>query len=117
VAAGGVQADVAWGGAFYAFVPAAAFGLRVTPVDLPALIAAGRSVKGALDGTPVSRHPDDERLSGIYGTVLTEEVGPRHHRNVAIFADGEVDRSPTGSATSARTALLLADGEIGIGDI
>jgi proline racemase len=111
-----VKADVAWGGAFYAFVPAAAFGLRVTPHDLPALILAGRTVKAALDGTPVSRHPHDDRLSGIYGTVLTERIGPRHHRNVAIFADGEVDRSPTGSATAARTALLLADGEIGIGD-
>jgi len=116
VDAGEVKADVAWGGAFYAFVPAAAFGLRVTPADLPALIVAGRAVKAALDGTPVSRHPDDDRLSGIYGTVLTERIGPRHHRNVAIFADGEVDRSPTGSATAARTALLLADGEIGIGD-
>jgi proline racemase len=116
VDAGEVKADVAWGGAFYAFVPAAAFGLRVTPEDLPALIVAGRAVKAALDGGPASRHPHDDRLSGIYGTVLTERVGPRHHRNVAIFADGEVDRSPTGSATSARTALLLADGEIGIGD-
>jgi proline racemase len=116
VAAGDVEADVAWGGAFYAFVPAAAFGLRVTPGDLPALIDAGRAVKAALDGTPVSRHPHDDRLSGIYGTVLTERVDTRHHRNVAIFADGEVDRSPTGSATSARTALLLADGEIAVGD-
>ena len=115
VHAGDVKADVAWGGAYYAFVPAAAFGLRVTPADLPSLIVAGRAVKAALDGTPVSRHPHDDRLSGIYGTVVTERVGPRHHRNVAIFADGEVDRSPTGSATSARTALLLADGEIGIG--
>jgi proline racemase len=116
VDAGGVEADVAWGGAFYAFVPAAAFGVRVVPEDLPALIVAGRAVKAALDNAPVSRHPHDDRLSGIYGTVLTERVGPRHHRNVAIFADGEVDRSPTGSATSARTALLLADSEIGIGD-
>ena len=116
VDAGEIRADVAWGGAFYAFVPAAAFGLHVTPQDLPALIVAGRAVKAALDGTPVSRHPHDERLSGIYGTVLTERIGPRHHRNVAIYADGEVDRSPTGSATSARTALLLTDGEIGVGD-
>ena len=108
VDAGEVRADVAWGGAFYAFVPAAAFGLHVTPQDLPALIVAGRAVKAALDGTPVSRHPHDERLSGIYGTVLTERIGPRHHRNVAIFADGEVDRSPTGSATSARTRRTAA---------
>ena len=112
VPAAGVAADVAFGGAIYAFVPAARFGLRVVPEDLPALIDAGRAVKRALDGTAVARHPADERLSGIYGTVLHEQVGERHHRNVAIFADGEVDRSPTGSATSARTALLEASGEL-----
>jgi proline racemase len=116
VEAGGVRADVAWGGAYYAYVPAAAVGLRVAAEQLPELIAAGRGVKASLDGTRVSRHPDDARLSGIYGTVLYERVGPRHHRNVVVFADGEVDRSPTGSATSARTALLLADGEIAIGE-
>jgi proline racemase len=111
VRAGDVEADVAWGGALYAFVPAASLGLRVAPEDLPALIAAGRQVKARLDGTEVTRHPEDERLSGIYGTVFYEDAGgPLSQRNVAIFADGEVDRSPTGSATSARTALLAADG-------
>ena len=111
VRAGDVEVDVAWGGALYAFVPAARLGLRVIPGDLPALIAAGRRIKAALDGTEVARHPDDARLSGIYGTVLYEDVeGPLDQRNVAVFADGEVDRSPTGSATSARTALLAADG-------
>jgi proline racemase len=111
VRAGDVEADVAWGGALYAFVPAASLGLRVAPEDLPALIAAGRQVKARLDGTEVARHPEDERLSGIYGTVFYEDAGgPLSQRNVAIFADGEVDRSPTGSATSARTALLAADG-------
>lgn len=116
VRADGVEVDVAYGGAIYAFVPAAAVGLRVVPEDLDGLIAAGRRIKAALEGTDVARHPSDERLSGIYGTVFHDELGPLHHRNVAIFADGEVDRSPTGSATSARTALLadagvLADGE------
>ena len=111
VAAGDVAVDVAYGGAIYAFAPAERFGLRVVPGDLPALIAAGREVKRALAGSEVARHPDDDRLSGIYGTVLHEELGPLHQRNVAIFADGEVDRSPTGSATSARTALLAADGD------
>jgi proline racemase len=110
VAAGDVEVDVAYGGAIYAFVPAERLGLRVVPADLPELIAAGRELKQALEGSEVSRHPDDERLSGIYGTVLYEELGPLHQRNVAVFADGEVDRSPTGSATSARTALLVADG-------
>jgi proline racemase len=112
VPAAGVAVDVAYGGAFYAFVAAERFGLRVVPDDLPRLIEAGRDVKRALAGSAVARHPTDERLSGIYGTVLHERLGPAHHRNVAIFADGEVDRSPTGSATSARTALLAADGEL-----
>src|SRR3954447_18697489 len=115
VDAGGVEVDVAYGGAIYAFAPAERFGLRVVPEDLPALIAAGRAVKGALDGTDVARHPHDDRLSGIYGTVFHDAVGPLHQRNVAIFADGEVDRSPTGSATSARTALLVDEGVVAEG--
>jgi proline racemase len=115
VAAGDVEVDVAYGGAIYAFAPASSLGLAVVPDDLPELIAAGRAVKHALEGSDVARHPDDDRLSGIYGTVFYEEVGPRHQRNVAIFADGEVDRSPTGSATSARTALLEAEGTIADG--
>ena len=111
VEAAGAQVDIAYGGAIYAFVAAEQFGLRVVPDDLPALIARGREVKAALAGSEVARHPDDERLSGVYGTVFHEDLGPRHQRNVAVFADGEVDRSPTGSATSARTALLdLGDG-------
>jgi proline racemase len=110
VDAAGVEVDVAYGGAIYAFVPAQRAGLRVRPEQLPELIAAGRTVKRALDGTDVARHPEDERLSGIYGTVFYDALGTLYQRNVAIFADGEVDRSPTGSATSARTALLVADG-------
>jgi proline racemase len=116
VEAAGVQVDVAYGGAIYAFVAAERFGLGVTPEHLGELIAAGRAVKAALDGTDVGRHPTDDRLSGIYGTVFHEDVGPLHQRNVAIFADGEVDRSPTGSATSARTALLVADGALAEGE-
>jgi proline racemase len=115
VAAGDVEVDVAYGGAIYAFAPAASLGLRVVPDDLPGLIATGRKVKHALEGSDVARHPHDDRLSGIYGVVFYDGSGPLHQRNVAIFADGEVDRSPTGSATSARTALLAADGVIAEG--
>ena len=115
VSAAGVSVDVAFGGAIYAFVPAGRLGLRVVPEHLPALIAVGRQIKRELDGGPVSHHPRDPRLSGIYGTVLYDELGPRHQRSVAIFADGEVDRSPTGSATSARTTLLLDDGALAEG--
>jgi proline racemase len=116
VAAAGTEVDAAYGGAIYAFAPASNWGLRVVPEDLPELIAVGRRVKHDLHETAAARHPDDDRLSGIYGTVLYEQLGPLHQRTVAIFADGEVDRSPTGSATSARTALLLDEGSIGEAD-
>jgi proline racemase len=117
VPAAGVSVDVAYGGAIYASVPAARFGLRVVPDELPGLIATGREVKRALDGTAVARHPADERLSGLYGTILYEELGDLHQRNVTIFADGEVDRSPCGSGTSARCALLAADGALAQGQV
>ncbi len=115
VIVGGAGVDVAYGGAIYAFVPAAELGLSITAEALPDLIRAGREIKAALEGTDVAVHPDDPRLSGIYGTVIHEELAPGHHRNVAVFADGEVDRSPTGSATSARTALLVEEGALADG--
>jgi proline racemase len=109
------EVDIAYGGALYAFVSADSVGVRVDPADLSELIKVGRGIKRALEGHELARHPSDDRLSGIYGTVVHEEVGPLHLRNVAIFADGEVDRSPTGSATSARSALLLDDGTLSQG--
>ncbi|GII65894.1 trans-3-hydroxy-L-proline dehydratase [Sphaerisporangium krabiense] len=105
--------DVAYGGAIYASVPAAAFGLAVEPRHLTELIALGRAVKAALAGHPAARHPSDDRLSGIYGVIFHEDVAPGHQRNVTVFADGEVDRSPCGSGTAARLALLHADGFTG----
>jgi proline racemase len=112
VEAAGVRVDVAYGGAIYASVAAADLGLEVVPERLGELIAAGREIKRALEGTEVARHADG-RLSGIYGTILYDELGPLHQRNVAVFADGEVDRSPCGSGTSARLALLdLEPGEV-----
>jgi len=106
------EVDIAYGGALYAFVSAERVGVHVDPADLPELINVGRGIKRGLDGHELARHPSDDRLSGIYGTVVHEEVGPLHLRNVAVFADGEIDRSPTGSATSARTALLFDDGAL-----
>lgn len=117
VAAAGVHVDVSYGGAIYASAPAERFGLRVVPDDLPHLIAAGREVKEALEGTEVANHREDERLSGIYGTILYEELGELHQRNVTVFADGEVDRSPCGSGTSARCALLAEDGVLAQGQV
>ena len=117
VPAAGVRADIAYGGAIYASVPAAAVGLSVEPRHLTELIAHGRRVKAALHGHPASRHPGDDRLSGIYGVIFHDELpdhdGMLHQRNVTVFADGEVDRSPCGSGTAARLALLHDDGHRG----
>jgi proline racemase len=116
VQAAGVLADVSYGGAIYASVAAEELGLSVHPRHYSELIAAGRAVKGALEGTEMSRHPSDERLSGIYGTIIYEDLGDTadgpYQRNVTVFADGEVDRSPCGSGTSARMALLAEDGRL-----
>jgi proline racemase len=112
---GSVSVDVGFGGAFYAQLDAASVGLTVTPSDLPALVALGREVKWALNASPYAQHPSDNRLSGIYGTILYQdlgrtEAGEMHQRNVAVFADGEVDRSPCGSGTASRVAVLRARG-------
>ena len=118
VAVGGtsVRLDVAYSGAIYACMPAAALGLEVVPRDVPALVAAQRQIKAALREHPVARHPTDERLSGIYAVIFNgpveERDGQPAQRNVTVFADGEVDRSPCGSGSSARVALLLDDGDL-----
>jgi proline racemase len=113
---GEVPVDVSYGGAIYASVTASALGLSVTPDNYVDLIGVGREVKAALEATPIADHPDDPRLSGVYGTILYDDLGDTpegvHQRNVTVFADGEVDRSPCGSGTSARVALLVAQGRM-----
>ena len=74
-ACGRLEVDVSYGGAIYASLPAAAAGLAVEPARLDALIALGREIKWALDGAEVARHPSDDRLSGIYGTILYDDLG------------------------------------------
>lgn len=117
---GPVTVDLAWGGALYAVVDVAQLagsGLTVRPEDLTELIGLGREVKAGLAGHPQTVHPDDDRLSGVYGTIVVDRLGTLpggelHQRNVTIFADGQVDRSPCGSGTAARVAALHATGEL-----
>jgi proline racemase len=107
---GVVGVDVAYGGAYYAAVAAVDLDTSVAPRNVPRFIAIGREIKQVLEHSPVVAHPYEPRLSGLYGTVFYEHVAGDasglHQRNVTIFADGEVDRSPCGSGTSARLALL-----------
>jgi proline racemase len=108
--------DIAFGGAFYASVRAADVGCQVTSNDLPKLIGLGRLIKGRIEATMEVVHPDEPELRDVYGVIFYDDLGTRdgqlHQRNVTIFADGEVDRSPCGSGTSARLAILDADGQL-----
>jgi proline racemase len=118
---GEVRVAVAYGGAVYASLPAAQVGLSVAPEHLAELIALGREVKRGLAGTEHAVHPTDPRLDGVYGTIwfddLGDSAGQVHQRNVTVFADGEVDRSPCGSGTCARLAVLTAEGRLPAGTV
>jgi proline racemase/trans-L-3-hydroxyproline dehydratase len=119
---GEVRVTVAYGGAFYATLPAAQLGLAVVPERLGDLIALGREIKWALNDADQAVHPTDPRLNGIYGTIWFDDLGAAnrqqvHQRNVTVFADGEVDRSPCGSGTCARLAILAADGRLPAGAV
>ncbi len=109
VEAAGRTVDVAFGGAFYA-----ALEERVEPAELPRLIALGREIRAALDAAHDIVHPVEPELRDVYGVIFWQEEGeqPFAQRNVTVFADGEVDRSPCGSGTSARLALLDAQGRL-----
>jgi proline racemase len=118
--AGPIPCDVSFGGAFYASVAASAVELEVSKDDLPRLIELGREVKRAIERAHDVVHPVEPELRGVYGVIFFEDAPADGHalgqRNVTIFADGEVDRSPCGSGTSARLALLDASGELRRGD-
>ena len=101
--------DVAFGGAFYVSVEE-----RVEPSELPRLIEVGRDLKRAVEAWQDVVHPLEPELRDVYGVIFGQEEGedPLTQRNVTVFADGEVDRSPCGSGTSARLALLDRSGRL-----
>jgi proline racemase len=114
--AAGLAVDVSFGGAFYASVEAP---FPVEPGNLARFIELGREVKRELERAREFVHPLEPELRDVYGVIFwqAEEVGPPLvQRNVTVFADGEVDRSPCGSGTSARLALLEATGELARGE-
>jgi proline racemase len=112
--AAGLSVDVAFGGAFYASVEAP---FPVEPANVPRFIEAGREVKRDLEATREFVHPEEPELRDVYGVIFWQDEGSDGEarlvqRNVTVFADGEVDRSPCGSGTSARLALLDTEAEL-----
>jgi trans-L-3-hydroxyproline dehydratase len=124
---GRVTVDVGYGGAFYALVSAAALGLEMHAANAAQIAAAGRAITdagraalragGALATALGVKHPEADDLSFLYGTIIdgTPEDASHHSRNLCVFAEGEVDRSPTGSGVSARLAVLHARGLVEVG--
>jgi proline racemase len=104
--------DVAFGGAFYASLEE-----RVEPGELPRLIELGRKLKREIESWQDVVHPLEPELRDVYGVIFWQDEGedPLTQRNVTVFADGEVDRSPCGSGTSARLALLDRSGRLARG--
>ena len=125
---GRVLVDVGYGGAFYALISAAALGLEMRAESAAQIAAAGRAITdagraalragGALADALGVKHPESDDLSFLYGTIIDgpPEDASHHSRNLCLFAEGEVDRSPTGSGVSARLAVLHARGLVATGE-
>jgi trans-L-3-hydroxyproline dehydratase len=115
---GKVRYDLAFGGAFYVYVDAAEAGVGLGPENFRELIDAGMAIKRAVMATQPIEHPFDSDLGFLYGTIFVGPARSRdaHSRNVCIFAEGEVDRSPTGTGVSGRLAIHQARGELAAGE-
>jgi proline racemase len=113
---GPVRYDVAFGGAFYAFCNARDLGVSLEPREFRTLMDVGMAVKRAVMDSLLIQHPFEPDLGFLYGTIMVgDPLDPSNHsRNVCVFAEGEVDRSPTGTGVSARAALHHARGELGV---
>jgi trans-L-3-hydroxyproline dehydratase len=111
---GNVTFDIGYGGAFYAYCDVRPLGLKLDATDYERLIDYGRRIKYAVMDNFEIKHPYEEDLSFLYGTIFIGDAyeAPHHSRNVCIFAEGEVDRSATGSGVSGRAAIHYTKGEL-----
>jgi trans-L-3-hydroxyproline dehydratase len=107
-----LRVDIAFGGLFYAIVDTEAIGIPIDSARVPELRRLGVEIRDAVNASGAIEHPVDRALSGIAGVIFT---GPpqdpeAHLRNVTVFGNGAVDRSPSGTGTSAVMAVLDAMG-------
>jgi len=116
---GRIHYDLAFGGAYYAFVDVNQVGLRCRPEAANELIQAGMAIKRAIMQTRPIEHPGAGDLGFLYGTIFIDKPSSPdlHSRNVCIFAEGEVDRCPTGTGVSARLAIHHERGELEVGQL
>jgi trans-L-3-hydroxyproline dehydratase len=115
---GELVTDIVFGGAFYAVLPAERVGVELSPSNRSELVEGAERVTRAVNESMSIVHPFEPDLGFLYGTILTgPPEDPSHHsRNICVFANAEVDRSPTGTGVSGRVAQLHARGEIALGE-
>lgn len=117
---GAVRVDVAWGGMAYALVDAVSVGFRLTPDEAYDLCVVGQRIKAAAAEQLPAIHPENPDYAGITQTEFTlplrREGGVTRARNTVVVSPGRIDRSPCGTGTSARLAVMAARGEIGVGE-
>jgi trans-L-3-hydroxyproline dehydratase len=113
---GAVSADLCYGGAFYLILPASGLGFDFFDTPLQRLVEIGTAITAAGRAQLEITHPDAAELGFLYGTILTDDAPlPEASFNLCIFAEGQIDRSPTGSGVTARLARDHARGLIGAG--
>jgi trans-L-3-hydroxyproline dehydratase len=116
---GPVTVDIAYGGAFYAFLAADSIGLDLQTSPIRQIVDAGEEIALAAAKAIALDHPDEPDLAFLYGTILTDGgdgAAGRPSRNICIFAGRQIDRSPTGSGVTARMALQIARRQVRIGE-
>lgn len=115
---GRVVGDIAYGGAFYFYTSGVPHGLSITEPEAERLVRFGAEVKQAANARCKVVHPEIPEINHIYGTII--DGPPRNpgstQSNCCIFADRQVDRSPTGSGTAGRVAQLYARGRLAAGE-
>lgn len=115
---GWIGFDVAYGGAFYALADCRQFGLEFGSSRLRDFVDAATALTAKVKAELPLSHPDHPDLAFLYGTILTDggDGSEAPTRNVCVFADAEVDRSPTGSGVTARLAAMYAKGAVRPGE-
>ena len=109
-----IRYDIAFGGAYYAYVDIRQLGLSLLDVKASTLIQLGMQLKNAISSVEQLEHPYESALGFLYGTIFTDRpLKENHHsRNACVFANGELDRSATGTGVSGRMALLQARNKV-----
>lgn len=114
---GKISIDVSFGGNFFALVPAKALGVSVHPDNISKLIRLGMMVKNAVNKKLKVRHPIEKHITTVKLTEIYDKPNASgfFSKSVSIFGNGQLDRCPCGTGTSAAMAMLYSKGELPLG--